>query len=54
MKTKILIFGATGSIGKQALDIIDKSKNLGLCGFSYHNNDALARKIKNKYKVTSI
>ena len=54
MKTKILIFGATGSIGKQALDIINKSKGLTLCGFSYHNNDALARKIKNKYKTSNI
>ena len=54
MKTKILIFGATGSIGKQALDIISKSKKLTLCGFSYHNNDVLAHKIKTKYKILNV
>ena len=54
MKNKILIFGATGSIGKQTLDIISKSKNLTLCGFSYHNNDALAKQIKTKYKVAKV
>ena len=53
-KTRIVIFGATVSIGTQALDIISKSKNLTLCGFSYYSNDALARKIKNKYKLNSI
>ena len=54
MKNKILIFGATGSIGKQALDIISKSKNLTLCGFSYFHNEQLAGKIKTKYKVSKV
>ncbi|MCF0227710.1 MAG: 1-deoxy-D-xylulose 5-phosphate reductoisomerase [Malacoplasma sp.] len=54
MRTKILIFGATGSVGKQALDIISKSKNMILCGFSYHSNKTIASKIKTKYKNVSV
>ncbi len=47
---RILIFGATGSIGTQALDIIKKQKHQ-LVGFSFNQNEKLAKKIKKLFNV---
>lgn len=43
---RILIFGATGSIGQQALSCID---DMQLVGITFNNNLDLAKKIKNQY-----
>lgn len=48
---KIVIFGATGSIGKQALEIIKQDTNLKLVGFTYNCNDVLAKNIIDEFKV---
>lgn len=47
-RKKILICGATGSIGTQAIEIIEKEE-YELVGFSFGNNIKLAKKIKNKF-----
>jgi 1-deoxy-D-xylulose-5-phosphate reductoisomerase len=50
---KILILGATGSIGKQTIDVINKLK-YQLCGISFYKNDSGASKIKTPYKFSPI
>lgn len=47
---KLLIFGATGTIGKKAIEFIKKNKNIQLVGFSFFNNLTLAKKIKEEFK----
>lgn len=47
----IFIFGATGSIGQNALKIIENNTNFKLVGFSYNNNLDLAQKIKIDFNV---
>ena len=49
---KILIFicGVTGSIGNSCINVIKKSTNLKLVGFTYHNNNKLAKKISKSFK----
>ncbi|MGL4647656.1 MAG: 1-deoxy-D-xylulose-5-phosphate reductoisomerase [Mycoplasmoidaceae bacterium] len=42
---KILIFGITGSIGMQSLEVITKLKNFNLVGFSFFKNEKLAASI---------
>lgn len=50
MKKRIVILGATGSIGKSALDIMRHfPQYFELVGFSYHSNEALASSIKNDF-----
>lgn len=48
MKTKIAIFGITGSIGQQALEVISK-ENFELVGFTYFNNYSKALEIKKMF-----
>ncbi len=45
----ISILGATGSIGRSALDIIRENKDLCLYSFSYHSNEERARSILREY-----
>lgn len=47
MNRRIIILGATGSIGQQALECIKENE---LVGFSYYNNKELANKILLNYK----
>jgi 1-deoxy-D-xylulose-5-phosphate reductoisomerase len=49
----ILVFGATGSIGKQTIDVIHKLK-FSLVGISFYHNEKVAAKIKTKYKFSPI
>lgn len=48
MKKKVLVLGATGSVGQSALKVIEK-ENYELVGFSFNKNIKLAKKIKNKF-----
>lgn len=45
----ICILGATGSIGLQAIEVIEATPSLNLSSFSYHSNEALAKKIKKRH-----
>lgn len=47
---KIGLLGASGSIGSQSLDVLDRNKNLELAYFSVHSNVARAREIIEKYR----
>ena len=47
---KILLFGATGSIGKQTIEVI-KHLNHELVGISFYSNKTDAKKIIKKNKV---
>ncbi|MDE5545566.1 MAG: hypothetical protein K2I76_03050 [Malacoplasma sp.] len=53
MKKRILVLGATGSVGHSALTVIEK-ENYELVGFSYNKNTKLAKKIKNKFPTSLI
>jgi 1-deoxy-D-xylulose-5-phosphate reductoisomerase len=49
-KKKIILLGATGSVGTQALDVIDSHPDLfELVGFAFGNNQDKARQIINKF-----
>ena len=41
---KLLIFGATGTIGKKTINLIKKATDIELVGFSFYNNLSLAKK----------
>ena len=41
MKKNIFVFGSTGSIGIQALDILSKSKTYNVIGLSCNSNSDL-------------
>jgi 1-deoxy-D-xylulose-5-phosphate reductoisomerase len=45
----VVIIGATGSIGTQALDVLKKLGKFKLVGFTYHRNRELAEEIKSEY-----
>lgn len=47
---QFIVLGATGSIGKQTLDIIREDKNLKLLGFSFKNNLNKALEIIEEFK----
>ncbi|GHU35344.1 hypothetical protein FACS1894166_13630 [Bacilli bacterium] len=49
----VLVFGATGSIGKQTIDVIRQLKHK-LVGISFYENYKAAEKIKAKYKFSPI
>jgi len=52
---KILIFGATGSIGLQTIEIIKNCpNNFKLVGFSFFNNEKVAKKISCDFKDLKI
>lgn len=52
---RVSILGATGSIGKQALEVIRESKGeLSLVSFSYHSSVELAGRIEAEFSVDSI
>lgn len=52
---KVLILGATGSIGLQALEVIKKlGHNFLIVGISYNKNHKIAKSIINKYKIRNI
>lgn len=48
---KIIIFGATGSIGTQAIELIKNNSKLLLVGITYNNNFSLAKNIINNFKL---
>ncbi|ALV23543.1 hypothetical protein ASO20_02695 [Mycoplasma sp. (ex Biomphalaria glabrata)] len=45
MTKKIIVLGATGSVGSQALEVIKENKNLELIGISFHRNSDKASQI---------
>lgn len=47
---RISLLGATGSIGKQVLEMIDVNNDLSLVAFSFYNNIELALEIIEKYQ----
>lgn len=54
-KQKIIVLGLTGSVGESCLRVLESSpEKFSLCGFSYHNNFTLAKKIQEKFKVSYI
>lgn len=51
-RKKILLLGATGSIGATTLEIIEKfPERFELCGFSYHENREKAQEIQRKFNA---
>ncbi len=48
---RILVFGATGSIGTQTVKVIEDEKNYKLVGISYFRNEAKALNIIKKHKL---
>jgi len=53
-KRKIIILGATGSIGQQSLDLIRKSNDYELIGFSFNKNLNKALEIINEFNVKMV
>ena len=53
-KKTVVILGATGSIGSQALDVLKKLKGYKLIGFSFHKNVRKAESISKEFKVENI
>lgn len=52
---KIVILGATGSIGQQTLEIIDKQKDkFQVVGLTAKSNDKLLSKLVDKYKPSAV
>ena len=55
MLKKIILLGATGSIGNSALRLLRKNKNLyHLIGVSAHNNAKLLSEIVNEFNVQNV
>ncbi|WP_041076793.1 1-deoxy-D-xylulose-5-phosphate reductoisomerase [Thermotoga caldifontis] len=50
----IVIVGMTGSIGTQALEVIDKIKNFRIIAGTYHTNVESAQKLAKKYNVPKL
>jgi 1-deoxy-D-xylulose-5-phosphate reductoisomerase len=50
---RILIFGATGSIGQQTIDVIKKLQ-YQLVGISFFHHSCLAKKIKAEFKYSPV
>lgn len=48
---KIIIFGATGSIGTSVLKVIKNNKDFKLVGFGYYANQTKAKKIQQQFHV---
>ncbi len=48
----VVIFGATGSIGRQTLDVLRRLKGFSLVAFTYHRNHELALKISSEFRVS--
>ena len=48
---RILVFGATGSIGTQTVKVIENEKNYKLVGISYFKNEVEALNIIKKHKL---
>ncbi len=46
---RLVIFGVTGSIGTQAIDIIKNNKNIQLVGYSFFHNYEKAKEIKRDF-----
>lgn len=51
MSKSVFIFGATGSIGQQTIDIIRNDVNFKLIGISFYKNYHLANKIKKEFNL---
>lgn len=51
---KIVIFGATGSIGTSVLKVIKNNKDFKLVGFGYYANQTKAKKIKQQFHVRNV
>ena len=54
MAKKIIILGSTGSIGTQALDVIDNIKGFEISGLSAMSNIELLEKQVRKYKPVMV
>lgn len=52
-KKRVLVFGATGSIGSSSIEVI-KNENYELVGFSYNQNYEKALEIKRKFPNTLV
>ncbi len=50
-KTTIVILGITGSIGVQALEVIQKMNNFQILAGTYHSNQKLAEELSMKFKI---
>lgn len=52
---RVCIIGATGSIGRQALEVIRKSGGaLSLTSFSYHSSEKMAQQISEEFSARSL
>ena len=51
---RLIIFGATGSVGTSVLKVIKNNKDFKLVGFGYHANQAKAKKIKQEFNVKNV
>lgn len=50
----VVILGATGSIGRQTLDVIEHEKSFKLVGISFHRNVDFAKEVVEKFGVTNV
>ncbi len=53
-KKTVVILGATGSIGSQALEVLKRLKDYELIGFSFHRNVKKAQAVLREFKVKAI
>ncbi|WP_041081782.1 1-deoxy-D-xylulose-5-phosphate reductoisomerase [Thermotoga profunda] len=53
-KTTVVILGMTGSIGVQALEVIQKMQDFEVLAGTYHSNQELAKELSLKFKVVKI
>ena len=51
---RIIIFGITGSIGRQTYEIVTNQKNFELVGISFNSNFSFAKEISDKHKKIEI
>ena len=51
---KIIIFGATGSIGASTIDIIRNNKDFQLVGISYLSNHQKAKQIVKEFNIKHV
>ncbi len=53
MKKKVVLLGATGSIGKNTINIIRQfPQKFELAGFSYHSNENIAKEIQKEFPLS--
>ncbi len=50
----VVIIGATGSIGRQTLEVLRKLRGFKLVGFTYHRNEKVAKEVEREFGVEGV